>query len=127
MNLWNGTPIHDHSSGTPLAANSLEQDRRLTPRRETMGYLLDSFWLSVPAYLIFQTVVIRRSSGSSRLVAALPYLTAVMVSVFVLTGIGYAQQSSLWPLWLLVQAITLLYVVVVGFCAWPRHSSPAAR
>ena len=88
-----------------------------------MGHLLDLIWLAVPAYVILQAVAIWRSSGSSRWVAQ----AVVMASVFILTGIAYAQDSNLWPLWLLVQAIALVYVIVVGFFGWTRHSLPAAR
>ena len=82
-----------------------------------MGYPDDLIWLAVPAYIILQFVVIWRSSGPSRWVAAVPLV--VMVPVFVLTGVAYAQESNLWPLWLLFASpVALLYVVVVGLFMW---------
>ena len=78
-----------------------------------MGFPNDLIWLVVPAYIILQFVVIWRSSGPSRWVAALPLV--VLVPVFVLTGVAYAQESNLWPLLLLFASpVALLYVVIVG-------------
>jgi hypothetical protein len=89
--------------------------------------LLDVLWLSVLAYIVVQIIVLRRASGFGRVAAALPLL--VMVPVFVLTGIALAQESNLWPLWLLFASpVALLYVVAVAFfqSAQKRGSSPPA-
>jgi hypothetical protein len=76
-------------------------------------FLTDYLWLTVPAYLVVQVFVLLRSSGPSRMAATLPLL--VMIPVFVLTGIAYAQDSNLWPLWLLFASpVALLYVVIVA-------------
>jgi hypothetical protein len=57
-----------------------------------MGFPLDLIWLAVPAYIIMQFVVIWRSSGPFRWIAASPLV--VMIPVFVLTGVSYAQESK---------------------------------
>jgi len=88
--------------------------------------LLDLLWLSVAAYLVLQAVVIARCSGPSRWVAAAPL--AVMVPIGVLTAVALAQQSNLWPLYLLFASpVALLYVAVVGVFQWAsgRRSPPA--
>jgi hypothetical protein len=72
--------------------------------------MLELLWLSAAAYLILQIVVILRSSGPSRWIAALPLL--VMIPVFVWTIVGFVQESNLWPLALLFASpVALLYVV----------------
>jgi hypothetical protein len=49
-----------------------------------------------------------------------------MVPIFVLTGIAYAQDSNLWPLWLLwASPVALLYVVIVAFFVWPTAKEPS--
>jgi hypothetical protein len=71
-------------------------------------------YLSVPAYPMLQIVVIWRSAGAARWIAALPLV--FMVSVYVVTGVAYAQHSNLWPIWLLFASpVALLYVAVVAF------------
>jgi hypothetical protein len=73
----------------------------------------DLLWLCVVAYVVAQVIVLLRTSGPSRVVAAVPLL--VMVPIFVLTAVAYAQDSNLWPLWLLLaNPVALLYVVAVG-------------
>jgi len=86
-----------------------------------MDFPLDLIWLAVPAYIIMQFVVIWRSSGSSRWIAALPLV--VMIPVFVLTAVSFAQESNLWPLWLLFASpVALYYVVVIAFMQpAPKH------
>jgi hypothetical protein len=87
-----------------------------------MGFPLDLIWLAIPAYIILQIVAILRSSGSFRWVAALPLV--IMIPVFVFTGIAFAQNSNLWPLWLLFTSpLALLYVVVVLFVRPAAKSS----
>jgi hypothetical protein len=87
--------------------------------------MVDLLWLSVAAYLVLQAVVIARSSGPARWVAAAPL--AVMIPIGVLTAIAFAQESNLWPLWLLFASpVALLYVVVVGAFLWASGKRPAA-
>ena len=90
-----------------------------------MGYPDDLIWLAVPAYILLQFVVIWRSSGPSRWVAGLPLV--FMVPIFVLTVVAYAQESNLWPLFLLFASpVALLYVVVVAFFVLLKKRLPAA-
>ena len=82
-----------------------------------MGLPDDLIWLAVPAYILLQFVVVWRSSGLTRWVAALPL--AVMVPIFILTVVALLQESNLWPLLLLFASpVALLYVVVVGSFIW---------
>lgn len=93
--------------------------------REAMGYPLDLIWLTIPAYIVLQVVVIWRSTGASRGIAALPML--VMVPVFLWTGIAYAQEHNLWPLGLIFASpVALLYVLFV-LCSRvsTKHSTPS--
>lgn len=79
-----------------------------------MGYPLDLIWLLVPAYIILQFVVIRRSTGISRWVAAAPLV--FMVPIVVLTVLGLVQESNLWPLLLIFASpVAFLYVLVTFF------------
>ena len=92
-----------------------------------MGYPDDLIWLAVPAYIILQFVVIWRSSGPSRWVAALPLV--VMVPVFIVSVGALLQESNLWFLFLyFTSPVALLYVVIVALFVRPaaKHSSPAA-
>ena len=88
-----------------------------------MGYPLDLIWLAVPAYILVQCVVIWRSSGPSRWVAALPLV--VMVPIFILTVVALRQESNLWPLLLLFASpVALLYVVIVALFMRPVGKLP---
>ena len=90
-----------------------------------MGYPDDLIWLAVPAYIILQFVVIWRSSGPSRWVAALPLV--VMVPIVEITVIDLTQGSNIWPLLLLLASpVALLYVVVVAFFVLWKKRWPAA-
>lgn len=85
-----------------------------------MGLPLDLLWLTIPAYVVVQVVALMRSSGGSRMAAALPLF--VMVPVFVYAAVGLVQESNLWPLLMLFASpVALLYVTVVAFL--PRRSS----
>lgn len=64
-----------------------------------MGLPLDLLWLTIPAYVVVQVVALMRSSGGSRMAAALPLF--VMVPVFVYAAVGLVQESNLWPLLML--------------------------
>ncbi len=79
-----------------------------------MGFPLDLIWLVVPAYIILQFVVIWRSTGVSRWVAAAPLV--FMVPIVVLTVVGLVQESNLWPLLLIFASpVAFLYVLVTFF------------
>lgn len=78
-----------------------------------MGMPLDQIWLTVPAYVILQILVLARSSGWSRITAALPL--AAMIPIAVITVIDLGQGSNLWPLLLLLASpVALLYVAIIG-------------
>ncbi len=84
-----------------------------------MGMPLDLIWLTIPAYVVVQVIVLMRSSSGSRMAAALPLF--VMVPVFIHAAIGLMQESNLWPLLMIFASpIALLYVVV--FALLPRRS-----
>ncbi len=90
----------------------------------------DFLWLGVVAYVVVQIVVLLRSSGRSRIAAALPLV--VMVPIFVLTIVAEVQENNLWPLFLLFASpVALLYVVIVGFFVFlmrpPAKHLPPAR
>jgi hypothetical protein len=88
-----------------------------------MGMPLDLLWLTIPAYVIVQVVALMRSAGGSRVAAALPLF--VMVPVFALTAIAFAQKSNLWPLWMLFASpIALLYVAVFALFSGRSGTSP---
>ena len=76
--------------------------------------LLSALWLTVPAYLVVQAVVLRRSSGRARLAAGAPLI--VMVPVFALSIAGLILNKNLWPLFLLFTSpLALLYVCIAAF------------
>jgi hypothetical protein len=82
--------------------------------------MLGILWLSVAAYVVLQVVVIIRSSGLSRLLGALPLL--LMVPIVVLTLVGLAQRSNLWPLLLLLASpLALLYVLAFAAFGLPKR------
>ena len=78
-----------------------------------MGMPLDLIWLTIPAYLVVQVIALRRSSGGTRIAAALPLF--VMVPVFVHAALAFAHESNLWPLLMLFASpVALLYVGVIA-------------
>jgi hypothetical protein len=89
-----------------------------------MGMPLDLLWLTVPAYVILQALVLAWSSGWHRVVAGLPLV--VMVPMFAITIVNLARESNLWPLLLLFTSpLALVYVAVAAFMLRWR-SKPAA-
>jgi hypothetical protein len=85
---------------------------------------LDLLWLTIPAYVVLQVVALMRSSGGSRVAAALPLF--VMVPVFALTVVALVQESNLWPiLMLMASPVALVYVAVVALLA-RRSRTPIA-
>jgi hypothetical protein len=90
---------------------------------EGLAMLLDLWWLVVLAYLALQVIALARLSGGARAAAAAPLV--VMIPVAVITAIGLAQASNLWPLLLLLASpLALAYLGVVFFFA-RKPSSPA--
>ena len=89
-----------------------------------MGMPLDLLWLTVPAYVILQILVLARSSGWDRVAAGVPLV--IMVPVFAITIVNLARESNLWPLLLLFASpVALVYVAVAAFVV-RRPSKPAA-
>jgi hypothetical protein len=88
------------------------------------SYILAILWpLTVPAYVVVQIVVLLRSSGLSRWIAALPLV--VMVPIFIVSVGALIQGSNLWFLFLyFASPVALLYVVIVALFVRPaaRHS-----
>jgi len=84
--------------------------------------------LSVPAYVVVQIIVLLRSSGLSRWIAALPLVLMVPMYVLFVIGISQGGDNNLsWLLLILPSPLALLYVVVVAFFVRPaaKHSPPA--
>ena len=89
-----------------------------------MGMPYDLIWLAVPAYVVMQLLALARTSGGGRIAAGAPLL--VMIPVFVVTAVNFANQSNLWPIPLLLASpIALLYVTVVALSSSAR-SEPAS-
>ncbi len=89
-----------------------------------MGMPLDLLWLTIPGYVVLQVVALMRSSGGSRLAAALPLFG--MLPVFAFTGVALVQESNLWPLWLLFTCpVAMAYVAVVSLRARRSGTSVA--
>jgi hypothetical protein len=87
-----------------------------------MTMLIDLLWLSVLAYMVLQIVVIWRSSGFARWIAALPVV--IMVPIFILTAMALLQDSNPWPLLLLFASpVALLYVAVVALFVLTRKNA----
>jgi len=85
-----------------------------------MGTPLDLLWLAMPAYVVLPVVAMMRTSGGTRMAAALPLF--VMVPVFVHAAVGLVQESNLWPLLMLfVSPAALFYFTAVAFL--PRRSN----
>ena len=80
---------------------------------------LNLLWLTVPAYLVMQVVVLWRSSGRERLAAGAPLI--VMVPAFILSIAGLILNKNLWPLALLLASpLALLYVCIAAFVQTTR-------
>jgi hypothetical protein len=95
--------------------------------------LMFAFWilweLTVPAYVVVQIIVLVRSSGLSRWIAALPLV--LMAPMYVLFVIGLAKggdNNLCWLLPLLSSPPALLYVAIVAFFVRPaaKYLPPAA-
>ena len=89
-----------------------------------MGMPYDLIWLAVPANFVMQLLALARTSGGGRIAAGAPLL--VMIPIFVVTAVNFANQSNLWPLPLLFASpIALLYVTVAVLAA-PTRSEAAS-
>ena len=74
--------------------------------------IMVGFWGGVLAYPILQFIAVKKMRGGWRVLAYLPLI--LMVFVFVITIVGFYQQSNLWPLILiLVSPLVLLYLVIL--------------
>lgn len=74
--------------------------------------IMVGFWGGVLAYPILQFIAVKRMRGGWRVLAYLPLI--LMVFVFVITIVGFYQQSNLWPLILiLVSPLVFLYLVIL--------------
>lgn len=74
--------------------------------------IMVGFWSGVLAYPILQFIAVKRMRGGWRVLAYLPLI--LMVFVFVITIVGFYQQSNLWPLILiLVSPLVFLYLVIL--------------
>jgi hypothetical protein len=90
---------------------------------EGLAMLLDLWWLVVLAYLALPVIALARLSGGARAAAAAPLV--VMIPVAVITAIGLAQASNLWPLLLLLASPLALAYLGVVFLFARKPSSPA--
>ena len=87
---------------------------------EMSDYLMFIGWtlwcLTIPAYPIVQIIVLVRSSGLFRWIAALPLVLMVPMYVLFVIGLSQGGDNNLsWLLLILPSPLALLYVVVVGF------------
>lgn len=74
--------------------------------------IMVGFWGGVLAYPILQFIAVKRMRGGWRVLAYLPLI--LMVFVFIITIVGFYQQSNLWPLILiLVSPLVFLYLVIL--------------
>ncbi len=91
-----------------------------------MGLPFDLIWLSIPIYLVFQAILLRRTSGVPKWAAVLPMF--VMVPVFAITLINFARESNLWPLPILIATpLAMFYVtaIMIQSCLQRRHRDSA--
>ena len=73
--------------------------------------IMVGFW-SVLAYPVLQFFAVKRMRGFWRVLAFLPLI--LMAFVFVVTIIGFYQESNLWPIFLIfVSPLVLVYLVVL--------------
>jgi peptidoglycan/LPS O-acetylase OafA/YrhL len=74
--------------------------------------IMVGFWGGVLAYPILQFIAVKRMRGGWRVLAYLPLI--LMAFVFLITIVGFYQQSNLWPLILiLVSPLVLVYLVIL--------------
>jgi hypothetical protein len=74
--------------------------------------IMVGFWGGILAYPILQFIAIKRMQGGWSVLAYLPFI--LMTFVFLITIVGFVQQSNLWPLILiLVSPLVLVYLVIL--------------
>ena len=74
--------------------------------------IMVGFWGGVLAYPILQFIAVKRMRGGWRVLAYLPLI--LMAFVFLITIVGFYQQSNLWPLILiLVSPLVLVYLIIL--------------
>jgi len=74
--------------------------------------IMVGFWGGILAYPILQFIAVKRMHGGWRVLAYLPLI--LMAFVFLITVVGFYQQSNLWPLVLiLVSPLVLVYLVIL--------------
>src|SRR3954464_9094813 len=82
--------------------------------------------LTVPGYVIVQIIVLLRSSGAFRWVAALPLLFMVPAYILFVLGISQGGDNNLsWLLLILPSPIAFLYVVAVTFVSRGKQAGSA--
>ena len=95
---------------------------------ETWGIWWLLCWLTVPAYVVAQPIVLQLASDFPRWFAGLPL--AFMIPSYVLFAIGIFQggdNNLSWLLLILPSPVALLYVAIVGMFQWAARkqgSSP---
>jgi hypothetical protein len=83
------------------------------------------WWLTVPAYVVVQIIVLVRASGFSRWVAALPLVVMIPAYVLFVIGLFIGGDNNLAPVLLILPSpIALLYVLVVAF-VMPSAAKPS--
>src|SRR5687768_14273753 len=99
---------------------------------DVVMFTLWTLWcLTIPAYPIVQIIVLLKSVGMFRWIAAVP--VAFMLPAYVLFALGISQggDNNLSPLLLILPSpVALLYVVIVAIALFvqpaAKHSPPAA-
>ena len=70
------------------------------------------FWGGILAYPILQVIALSGSKGIMRILALMPL--AVMIIVFSVTIIGFAQESNLWLILLIfISPIVIIYLFIL--------------
>ena len=70
------------------------------------------FWGGILFYPILQIIAITGSKGIIRVLALIPL--AVMIIVFTVTIVGFAQESYLWPIFLIfISPVVLIYLFIL--------------
>ena len=82
-----------------------------------IGILISLAFLSVPAYIVLQPVLLWRFAGRWRIAAALPLIGTVPLLLYTLAAL--AMGSNLWPLMaIFLTPFALLYLVAVLALRW---------
>jgi hypothetical protein len=97
----------------------------------TEGILWGLWGLTVPAYPIVQVIVLLRTSGTVRWVAAFPLLFMIPAYILFVFGMAQGGDNNLSPLFLILPSpVALLYVTLVVLSGFvlpgAKRSTPAA-